>query len=121
MAKKFEELTISDDFMFCVVMQNSRFCKKFLETILGVKIARIEYPDAQKTINITPDAKSVRLDVYLEDDQDTVYDIEMQNAPKPNLPKRMRYYQGMMDLNLLNKGEDYTELKKSYVQMYRQI
>lgn len=64
MAKKFEELTISDDFMFCVVMQNSRFCKKFLETILGVKIARIEYPDAQKTINITPDAKSVRLDVY---------------------------------------------------------
>ena len=86
MAKKFEELTISDDFMFCVVMQNSRFCKKFLETILGVKIARIEYPDAQKTINITPDAKSVRLDVYLEDDQDTVYDIEMQNAPKPNLP-----------------------------------
>lgn len=46
MAKKFEELTISDDFMFCVVMQNSRFCKKFLETILGVKIARIEYPDA---------------------------------------------------------------------------
>jgi hypothetical protein len=30
MAKKFEELTISDDFMFCVVMQNSRFCKKFL-------------------------------------------------------------------------------------------
>lgn len=28
MAKKFEELTISDDFMFCVVMQNSRFCKK---------------------------------------------------------------------------------------------
>ena len=115
MAKKFEELTISDDFMFCVVMQNSRFCKKFLETILGVKIARIEYPDAQKTINITPDAKSVRLDVYLEDDQDTVYDIEMQNAPKPNLPKRMRYYQGMMDLNLLNKGEDYTELKKSYV------
>ncbi len=115
MAKKFEELTISDDFMFCVVMQNSRFCKKFLETILGVKIARIEYPDAQKTINITPDAKSVRLDVYLEDDQDTVYDIEMQNAPKPNPPKRMRYYQGMMDLNLLNKGEDYTELKKSYV------
>ena len=27
----------------------------------------------------------------------------------------MRYYQGMIDLNILDKGKDYTTLKKSYV------
>ena len=27
----------------------------------------------------------------------------------------MRYYQGMIDLNILDKGQDYTTLKKSYV------
>ena len=32
-----------------------------------------------------------------------------------NLPKRSRFYQGIMDLNVLEKGEDYNKLKQSYV------
>ena len=32
-----------------------------------------------------------------------------------NLPKRRRYYQGMINLNILEKGDDYNHLKKSYV------
>ena len=32
-----------------------------------------------------------------------------------DLPKRTRYYQGMIDLNLLDKGMDYTQLKQSFV------
>ena len=39
----------------------------------------------------------------------------MQTTHKKDLPKRMRYYQGMIDLNILNKGESYCNLKKSYV------
>ena len=31
------------------------------------------------------------------------------------LPKRSRYYQSMIDLDVLGKGEDYTDLKPSYV------
>ena len=46
---------------------------------------------------------------------DTVYNIEMQNGHHKNLPKRTRYYQGMIDLNLLDKGMDYTQLKQSFV------
>ena len=57
----------------------------------------------------------VRLDVYVEDEKNTVFDMEMQIHVKRNLPKRMRYYQGMIDLNILEKGGDYNELKKSYV------
>ena len=34
---------------------------------------------------------------------------------KDNLSKRMRYYQGMIDLNILEKGENYKNLKKSFV------
>ena len=98
-SKKFEDLTISDDFMFGIVMRDPKYCKPFLETILNIKISRIEYPEDQKTINLSLDAKSIRLDVYVEDDFDTVYNIEMQNGPHKNLPKRTRYYQGMIDLN----------------------
>lgn len=39
----------------------------------------------------------------------------MQVAPKRNLPKRSRFCQGMIDLNLIEKGAKYNALKKSYV------
>jgi hypothetical protein len=61
--KSFEELTITDNFMFSKVMRNKELCKHFLELILGVKIQRIHFSDYEKTIDIRYDAKSVRLDV----------------------------------------------------------
>ena len=36
MIKRFEELKLKDDFMFGVVMRNPKYCKPFLETILGI-------------------------------------------------------------------------------------
>ena len=113
--RKYEELTLKDNFMFGIIMRNPKYCKTFLETILGVKIKRIEYPESQKTIDISLPAKSVRLDIYVEDDKNTVYNIEMQTSSNENIPKRSRYYQGMIDLNILDKGGDYSELKKSFV------
>ena len=115
MEKAFEELQIKDDFMFSVIMRNPKFCKPFLERILGIKISRIEYPKSQETINISADAKSVRLDIYVEDGNETVYNIEMQTVENRNLPKRTRYYQGMIDLNILEKGDNYKDLKRSFV------
>lgn len=113
--KTLEQLQLKDDFMFGAVMRDPKKCKPLLEQILGVKIREIRYPEVQKIIDNTMDAKSVRLDVYVEDDRNTVYNIEMQTTDKKNLPKRMRYYQGMIDMNILNKGVDYYELKKSYI------
>ena len=113
--RSFEELEFKDDFIFGVIMRNPKYCKPFLETILNIKISGIEYPKTQQTIDIMDDAKSVRLDVYVEDEQNTVYNIEMQVTFNKNLPKRSRYYQGMIDLNILEKGEDYKNLKQSYI------
>ena len=93
-------------------MREPKYCKPFLETI---KIAYIEYPEEQKTINLSLDGKGVRLDVYVEDAEQTVYNIEMQNTSPDNISKRTRYYQGMIDLNLLSKGMKYAQLKKSLV------
>ena len=113
--KKYEEMELRDDFMFSRIMSNPKFVKPLLETILGVKIRKIVYPQTQKTIDLSLQAKGIRLDVYVEDDQNTVFNLEMQTSDGANLPKRMRYYQGMIDLNILDKGQDYTTLKKSYV------
>ena len=113
--KELEDLTIVDDFMFGAVMSNSKLCKLLLEMILETKIKRIEYPELQKTIDKQYGSKGVRLDVYVEDDESTVYNIEIQMSRKKSLPKRTRYYQGMIDLNIIDSGEEYAKLKKSYV------
>ena len=113
--KRLEELEIWDDFMFGAVMSNKALCKHLLEIILQKKIKDIRYTELQKTIDLQYDAKSIRLDVYVEDDLDSVYNIEIQTTDEKNLPKRSRFYQGMIDLNILNKGESYNKLKKSFV------
>ena len=110
-----DKIGISDDLMFGKVMRNQELCKKLLETILRVPIKKIEYPEEQKVIDITKDSKSVRLDVYVNDDAGTVYDVEMQTTSSKDLPKRSRYYQGMIDLNQIEKGAFYRDLNKSFV------
>ena len=114
-AKNYDELELKDDFMFGMVMRNPKYVKPFLEAILKIKIRKVVYPESQKAIDLSANAKGVRLDVYVEDDQNTVFNLEMQTTHKKDLPKRMRYYQGMIDLNILEKGENYRDLKRSFV------
>lgn len=115
--KPFEELTILDNFMFQCVLRNKRICKYMIEKILQIKIRDLHYQDFEKTINMGLISKGVRLDVYVEDKEGRVYDIEMQctNAPNHGLAKRSRFYQSMIDMELLGKGEKYENLNPSYV------
>lgn len=71
--------------------------------------------ELQKSIDAHYGSKAIRLDVYVEDEAGTVYDVEIQTTEKKHLPKRTRYYQGVIDLHILEKGEDYTALRKSFV------
>lgn len=113
--QRWENLKISNDFMFAKVMRNPELCKGMLERLLDISIDHIEYPEEQKVIDISKDSKNVRLDVYLKDDKGTVYNVEIQTTNSYNLPKRTRFYQGMIDLNAIEKGVDYRELPQSFV------
>ena len=115
--KQWEELTIQDNFLFQKVMQNQRICKYLIEKILGIRIEKITFPEGEKSIDNRYDSKSIRLDVYVHDENGHVYDIEMQctNGSEGELPKRTRYYQGMIDMDELKKGQYYTELKESFI------
>lgn len=114
--KEYSELTFADDFMFCKVLTSKpELCKERLELVLGIKIRMIRFPEAQKGIEQTYDGRGIRLDVYVEDADNTVYDIEMQTTKQSDLAKRTRYYQGMIDLNLIERGSKFKALKKSYI------
>ncbi len=115
--KTWEELTIQDNFLFQKVMQNKRICKHLIERILHIKIQEITFPDAEKSIDIRYDSKGIRLDVYVKDETGRVFDIEMQctNGADDELAKRTRYYQGMIDMEILEKGELYNKLNPTYI------
>ena len=114
--KKLQNLTIEDNFMFQKVMQDESICKEFIEKLLNIKIKSITYPETEKTITHSNKGKGIRLDVYVETDTGKMIDIEMQTSEiNRELPKRTRYYQGMMDINSLPKGESYKNLKESYI------
>ena len=112
--KPFEELTFADDFMFSKVMRNPEICAEVIERLLHIKVDHIVYPEIQKSLQPYYTSKGVRFDVYLKD-SDRVFDIEIQNRNEGNLGKRMRYYQSMIDIDNLLRGEDYVDLKESYV------
>ena len=75
--KPFEDLTISDDFMFCKVMESEPICKEFLEMLFATKIDKITYLSTQDSVTTKSSAKTVRLDVLVKDEAGTSYDIEM--------------------------------------------
>ena len=112
--KPVEELRFTDDFMFCHVMKSPDLCKGVIERLLGIKVEKIEYPELQKEIRPYYSAHGVRLDVYVKD-SDRIFDIEMQTTIPDDLPRRMRYYQSMIDVDSLISGYEYETLKESYV------
>ena len=115
--KPWEELTIQDDYMFKLIMSVKRICLRLLQSILHVEIADIRYLETEKSVDARYQGKGVRMDVYVRDDANTVYNIEMQvRMPEgKSLFKRTRYYQSMIDADLLETGADYDDLNKTII------
>ena len=115
MIKKFEDLTLQDDFMFCKVMQNEGLCKTLIEMILSDTIGKITYISIQHNLKNYEQAKSVRFDVLVQTENGKFYDVEMQVSNERNIPKRMRFYQAAIDISCLDKGNSYNNLNDSFI------
>ena len=114
---RFEDLQISNDFMFKEVMKSNKgLCKRLVGSIMQQDIEDIVYIDTEKTLQPYYDSRGIRLDVILADDNHTRYNLEMQarnvisKAGVALLPKRTRYYQSVIDMDMLKKGENFDQL-----------
>lgn len=115
--KPWEDLTITDDYMFKLVMKHPRICQRLIEKILNIKIKHIKYLETEKTLDNSYTGKGIRLDVYVEGDN-VIYDIEMQmqHYNDAEFAYRTRYYQSMIDKDVLPSGtKHYTELKNFFL------
>ena len=113
-SEKYENISFTNNFAFCKVLQNEEICREFIETLLNIKVGKLKYKSLEKELKLEIDKRAVRLDVYVAD-SDRVFDLEMQTTDNKNLDCRMRYYQSMIDAELLDKGADFTELKESNI------
>ena len=113
-SEKYENISFTNNFAFCKVLQNEEICREVIETLLHIKVGKLKYKSLEKELKLEIDKRAVRLDVYVAD-SDRVFDLEMQTTDNKNLDCRMRYYQSMIDAELLDKGADFTELKESNV------
>ena len=112
--KRWEDLDITDDFIFTRVMRNKRLCRTLLEMILKVKVGKIKFLTSHHAIQIDPNAKGIIMDVYLKD-ENKVINVEMQASNHGDLPRRARYYQAAADIDTTPKGSQYSDLKQNYV------
>jgi len=115
MRKPFDDLTIVDDYIFCLVMQDKSICTTVLNMVLANSIGPITDITYQKTFDQVGYAKGIRLDVWVTGSNGNVYDVEMQTTNKQDLAKRLRYYQSVIDVSSLEKGSYYTDLPDSFI------
>ena len=116
MAQEYFDFT--NDLIFRWVMEHEENCLAILRAILpDLKITAVKRRENEYPVNYLAfdDERGVRIDAIIEDDQERFYDVEMQVANQPGLGKRVRYYQAQIDQETLKKGEDYDDLRESYV------
>ena len=87
-----------------------------------VDVVDLEYIETEKELEPYFDSKCVRLDVIVVDRNNNRYNLEMQvkNNTNPDtnthvLPKRSRYYQALLDFDLLQAGQPYDLLPPTYI------
>ena len=115
--KSFQDLTLADNFLFCQVMRDKSICTEFLNSLLGIRIAELQYVVPENTLDNPRPYRSFRLDVFAKDIQGNAYNIEMQKEKKPALAMRLRSYSAAMDRDLLQRGADYPDLPRNIVVM----
>ena len=103
----YEKLTIRDKFMFGKVTKNPVIAQKMADLLTPVEIGEVTGVEREKFLQHRSSSKYVKLDMYLEDENGRVVDTEMQNKSQnrmvqEELPLRVRYYQGMIDQEILS-------------------
>ena len=114
--KQLKDLTLLDRFLFSEVMENPQCLETVLEIILGRDVLLRCLPQTEKEQKCSPLYRHIRLDVWGQDLEGAVYDVEVQKKDTKNLCKRSRYYQGLIDGKLLEPGQtDFNELNDTYI------
>lgn len=112
---KTDILTIRNDFLFGKVFEDQELAKELLDRVLPeLHIKELKYTVRQRDTKEGITVRGIRFDLYTENNE-YAFGVEMHNDRSTFTPQRTRFYISSADMNLLEKGQAYSELKDLYV------
>ena len=112
--EELEKMTLMHDILMTRVFNKDKALVQYvLNIILNRKDLTVLETEVQKELFTNIEGKSIRLDIYAKDKENTYYDIEIQRIPDNFSFKRIRYYDSMIVSNSLRPGDDYNKLPKN--------
>lgn len=101
---KLDEMNLLDRFLFNETVEDVDVYNAMIEILMDGHTSLLPWTETEKELRISPQLREVRLDVIGMDTSGKLYQMEMQKHNTYNLPKRSRYYQGQIDVSLLEPG-----------------
>lgn len=105
-AAKYREVNLSEFTLFLSVMQNSTAYECVLSIILNEPDLKLKNVKVERVVLNARGKKAIRLDAWAVDEKERQINMEMQNdTDSDDIPKRARFYQGLMDSPILKSGK----------------
>lgn len=109
---------LSDFALFLTVMKNPKAYRNTLSIILEEPDIQLKEVKVEQVVLNRSGKRAIRLDAWAMSSDDRQFDMEMQNDKnQDSLPKRSRFYQGLMDSPILKSGRStkYRQLPSSTI------
>ena len=104
-------MNLTDRFLFDAAMEDPEAYSVMINILLEKEIELLDKVETEKELRVSPELRAVGLDVVSMGDDKKLYYTEMQKTNTHNLKKRSRYYQGQLDVSLLEPGcKDFNKL-----------
>ena len=104
-----------DDLMSRVFDNNIEATELLLRIIFGRPIKVVKAKGQEEIHSYDIDGRTIRLDIMAVDSDGKKIDIEVQTGEKGSDIKRARYHSSLLDSGMLKKGQDFSEIRDSYV------
>lgn len=109
-----KNLTLMSDIFMRNVFKQRECLEYVLQVIMEKPDLRVIDQVIQKDYK-NLQGRSAIMDCVARDSNGKQFDVEIQQDSEGASPKRARYHSGLMDMNILNPGQDFDELPESYV------
>ena len=112
------ESNLSDFALFLTVMKRRKAYQNTLSIILDEPDIRLKEVKVEQVVLNKSGKRAIRLDAWALSEDERQFDMEMQNnADQDSIPKRSRFYQGLMDSPVLKSGKKtrYRQLPSSTI------
>ncbi|MGN0376211.1 MAG: Rpn family recombination-promoting nuclease/putative transposase [Suilimivivens sp.] len=112
------DANLSDFSLFLTVMKNPKAYRNTLSIILAEPDIQLKEVKVEQVILNKTGKRAIRLDAWAESTDNRQFDMEMQNdTDQDYIPKRSRFYQGLMDSPVLKSGKKtkYRQLPSSTI------